>query len=77
MSSYWKGTRIFELSNGEKLSTSSSTRNYEYGNGELMFFLQVGDSIYKPVNTDSIFIYRENKTYYFRLGADINTNLKK
>lgn len=72
MSRYWTGTVIFQLSNGEKFSTSSSTRNYKYGGVEMMFFLQVGDSIFKPAHTDSIFIYRGNKEYYFRLGMDIN-----
>ena len=71
MSAYWKGTQVVHLSN-DKFTTSSSTRNYEYGGGEMASFMHVGDSIYKPANTDSIYIYRGNKTYYFRLGMDIN-----
>jgi len=34
-------------------------------NRYLSFFLQIGDSIYKKENSDSIFVYRGNREYIF------------
>ena len=43
--------------------------NYELSPVELMNFLHLGDSIYKPLNSDSLFIYRTNEKYLFVLGC--------
>ncbi|WP_185107308.1 hypothetical protein [Dysgonomonas macrotermitis] len=48
MSGVYTGTYLFELSNGQKFSESG--------------FLDVGDSIHRPANKDSLFIYREKGT---------------
>lgn len=48
MSGVYTGTYLFELSNGQKFSESG--------------FLEVGDSIHRPANMDSLYIYRERGT---------------
>jgi hypothetical protein len=65
------GAKSITLNNGQKFLVSSDTWNRKYKKGAMMEFIQIGDSIYKPANSDSIFIYRGNKTYYFLLGRSI------
>jgi len=43
----WKGTYLFTLSNNQKFS------------GEHISFLQIGDSIFKAANSDSLYIFNE------------------
>ncbi|GAB6013051.1 hypothetical protein [Viscerimonas tarda] len=69
----WAGTYSFELSNGDKFSLSTGTWNDDYGRrGGLLHHLSVGDSIYKPVNNDSLYLYRKNEKQYYVLGKIIN-----
>ncbi|GAB6013083.1 hypothetical protein [Viscerimonas tarda] len=61
-----------ELSNGTKFALWGGTINYLYEPFGLSYFLQVNDSIYKPTHTDSVYVYRDGKEYYFILGKIIN-----
>jgi hypothetical protein len=72
ISNAYVGRTLLYFSNGQKAAITDNTFNYAVSTVNLMSFVQAGDSIYKPVNTDSIFIYRGSKTYYFRLGMSIN-----
>lgn len=70
---YAKGAFLIELSNGIKIALAGGTINYLYGNQfDLMSFVEIGDSISKSGNSDSIFIYRNNIKYYFILGEILN-----
>lgn len=71
-SKYWAGTYIVSLTGGQNFSIWSNSRNYDYGKKEVMNFLEVGDSIHKPIDSDSLLIFRGAKEYYFILGKDIN-----
>ncbi|RNC63804.1 hypothetical protein [Proteiniphilum sp. X52] len=46
--------------------------NWAYAHKHLVQFLQQNDSIYKPENSDTLFIFRNNKEYYFILEKRIN-----
>lgn len=35
--------------------------------------IEINDSIYKPADNDSVYIYRNNKTYYFLVEGNIST----
>jgi transposase len=71
-----RGVYLVSLSNGQKFSIGGTSLNYLYGvDFDLIKFIAVGDSIFKPSNTDSIFIYRNTRKYYFVLGKTINQEL--
>jgi len=72
MSDGYAGTVLFELRNGVKFRIYETSINYSIGNIDLTSFMTYGDSIYKPDNTDSIYIYRKGKEYHFILGRRIN-----
>jgi hypothetical protein len=59
------------LSNGKKFALWTA-RNYLYTPNTLVKFLQINDSVYKPIKTDSLYVYRDGKEYYFILGKIIN-----
>ena len=67
ISPFFSGTYLFHLSNGDKFSLANQERNYQYEklHSNLMRMLSVGDSIYKPKNTDSIYVFRNKSRYYF------------
>jgi len=67
-SNAYAGRKLLYFSNGQKAAVSHDIFNYEISNVSIEYFMQPGDSIYKPSNSDSIFIYRGNETYYFLLG---------
>jgi hypothetical protein len=48
------------------------SRNYEYSPAWLNDFIQIGDSIEKPLNSDTLYIYRNLETYYFVVEKMIN-----
>ena len=48
------------------------SRNYAFEKAWLDDFIQVGDSISKVRGSDTLFIYRHSKKYYFVLGEFIN-----
>lgn len=66
------GTLLVHLNNGDQFALSSLTYNNNYAERCLKRFIQIGDSISKLTNSDSIYIYRKDKTYYFIVGKDIN-----
>ncbi|QIK55605.1 hypothetical protein G7051_15115 [Dysgonomonas sp. HDW5B] len=74
---YNKGARYVDLSNGSRFRTVYPTFNYTYQPYEFDTFLQLGDSISKRAENDTILIYRNNKKYYFVLNKEINKNEKK
>lgn len=69
---YVRMRNLVELSNGVKFRFYTFTGNKRYSPADLDEFLQKGDSIYKPAGSDSIYIYRYSKEYYFILGKLIN-----
>lgn len=50
--------------------------NYNYAPKHLFKFLQENDSIYKPRNTDTLYIYRNKEEFYFILQKRIVCNGK-
>lgn len=68
----YKGLTLMHLTNNAKFSISESTRNYLYSGQDLDYFIQIGDSIFKPANSDSLFIIRKDRTYYFIIGKIIS-----
>ncbi|MDH6356137.1 Zn/Cd-binding protein ZinT [Dysgonomonas sp. PH5-45] len=75
ISNAYVGRTLLYFSNGQKAAITDNTFNYAISEVNLMSFVQVEDSIYKPANSDSIFIYRGDKTYYFRLGQTLNNSV--
>lgn len=70
---YNKGSYLIDLENGTKFSLFGASRNYLYKpEPNLNRFLEIGDSIFVSTNNDSVFVYRNNKKYYFILGKIIN-----
>lgn len=69
---YSRGTYLIDLANGTKFALYGATRNYLYENNDLMDFLHIGDSINKSLKNDTIFVYRNNREYYFILARIIN-----
>jgi hypothetical protein len=47
------------------------SRNYNYPEPWLNGFLQIGDSLVKKSDNDTLNIYRQGTQYYFVLGKDI------
>lgn len=45
--------------------------NYHYHNNYITNFLQINDSLVKHSGSDSIFIFRESKAYFFLLNKDV------
>lgn len=60
------------LQSKEKKYFISSSRNYDYEPYDLENFVQGGDSIYKPSSSDTLYIYRGDKKYFFIINKDIN-----
>lgn len=77
-SMFSKGSFYLYFDNGDCFTLFGVNYNWSYETPSLDDFLQVGDSISKKANNDSIFIYRNNnKEYYFVLGKETNKNAKK
>lgn len=66
-----RGTIYFELNNMKKFSTTV-TRNYDYSPYDIEKFVLCGDSIYKPHNSDTMYVFRNTNKYFFILGKLIN-----
>lgn len=66
-----RGFVYVELDNGEKYNISDSY-NYSYKTRSLYSFLDIGDFVNKPKDTDSIFIVKGGREYFFLLGKNIN-----
>jgi len=50
--------------------------NYDYEEPNLIRFVQIGDSINKQKDSDTIYIYRNNQEFYFVIGKVINLPAK-
>lgn len=59
-----------KLKDGKKIFFFDSD-NYSYTPYALNKFLEVGDSIVKNEQSDTLYIYRDEKKYYFVLGKTI------
>ena len=67
----WNNRGIFgELKSGQKFSFPT-TYNYNYEPNFISDFIKKGDFILKPANSDSIFIFRNDKKYFFVIGKSI------
>lgn len=68
------GTYLFDLSTGKNFTLSQNTINYKYKKNyqALRNSLFVNDSIYKPKNSDTVYVYKEKDTqFYYILGRKI------
>lgn len=45
--------------------------NLNYSPSDLGYFLEIGDSLFKNKNSDTLYIFRNNKKYYFRFKHKI------
>lgn len=50
------------------------TANYNYNPSDLEEFVRGGDSIYKPSSSDTLYIFRKGKRFYFIINEEINYN---
>ena len=64
----YKGDTWIKLYKDSASFVLINSYNYSLKQPQLYKFLRIGDSIYKPSTSDSLFIYRENKQYLFILG---------
>lgn len=71
VSEEYQGVAYIETEGNDKFRIDYSV-NYLNKPFYLHKFIQAGDSIYKPNNTDTIYIFRNEKEYYFFLGKVIN-----
>lgn len=65
-----KSVTLLSVNNSVSV-TLDKARNYEYEIFELCCFLEVGDSIQRKGNCDTIFIYKQKQEFYFVLGEFI------
>ena len=65
-----RGALRIDLLDKRKVCLQHS-RNYEYDKYCINDFVRNGDTLVKNKNSDTIFIHRENKKYYFILGEFI------
>ena len=66
-----RGTLYIDLNKSVRFSISSATCNYNYTQPCIRNFLNIGDSIVKTANTDTIYIIRGNKTFFFIINGII------
>ena len=70
LSLYSKRGESFIILNDSVKKRLIYSENKEYNKSALCDFLHKGDSISKRVNSDSLFIYRDKRKFYFILGMD-------
>lgn len=70
MNKYSKGLFLVGV-NSVKFSLNRDTSNKEYTPSNIETFLQLNDSIYKPAFSDSIYIHRDGKRYFFISGINL------
>lgn len=66
-----KGSVKIWFKNGSKVLVHAG-HNYSYRDNFITDLLQKGDSLAKHSGSDTIFIHRANKVYFFLLNKDIN-----
>ncbi|NOU60942.1 hypothetical protein [Marinifilum caeruleilacunae] len=59
-----RGWVTIVLKNDESFSIRSSANN-NYNPRLLSRFLRINDSIYKPSNSDTLYVFKEKRKYYF------------
>ena len=69
-----RGASLIVLENGY-MATLNTSRNYALDPVSLDKFLKTGDSLIKNSYSDTLFIYRGNKSYYFIIGEFIDGEL--
>lgn len=74
LSAHWAGTYLYDLSTNQKFHLSGLTlnRSYEKKYQDLITSLHTGDSIFKPKNSDTLYVYRKRGDYYYIIGKQIN-----
>jgi hypothetical protein len=68
----YKGSLWVKITNSDTEFVFECSKNYRNKPISLNEFLNKTDSIYKPKNSDSLVIYRNNFVYYYILGKDIS-----
>ncbi len=58
------GNALVTLTSGQKLEIPQAS-NSNYSDDCISLFIMFGDSILKKAHSDTIFIHRDNKEYYF------------
>jgi hypothetical protein len=71
VSKYYQGVAYIETEENNKFRIDYSV-NYLYKPIYLHKFIQVGNSMHKPRNVDTVSIFRNGKEYYFLSGKIIN-----
>jgi len=64
----YKGALWVRLNQERHIYVLDNSANYDLKERKLKYFLELEDSIYKPANSDSLYIYRKGKCYLFMLG---------
>ncbi|MEQ8627860.1 hypothetical protein [Ekhidna sp.] len=64
------GAAYLTINSEEKIAFHGSY-NYNLNPSCLCSFLEVGDSIVKPSNSEVIMVYKEGEEYYFKLDGDV------
>lgn len=74
ISTVLNGGLLLHLKNTEKnqLRLTGKSYNRSYTPSNLKDFIMLNDSIYRPYNTDSIYVYRNNEEFYFILDRTID-----
>ncbi|WP_165044989.1 hypothetical protein [Dysgonomonas sp. ZJ709] len=67
-----RGSCYVDLSSGIKLNLFGGPWNFLYDEPSMESLLEVGDSISKKANTDTIYVYKSDRKFYFVLGKLIN-----
>ncbi|HYX08029.1 MAG TPA: hypothetical protein VE912_14965 [Bacteroidales bacterium] len=68
-----RGIRIRLKTSGKQLEKYLySSKNFDYNPDNLYDFIMQGDSIVKVPNSLDLYIFRDDKKYYFKLGEYIN-----
>lgn len=76
MSEVYAGKQLVDLSTNEKFYISIPSINWAYSRKYNILVVEKLDYIYKPANTDSIFIVKPNgKKFFFIAGREIINNM--
>lgn len=75
LSGCFKGVSLLNSNNGK--FTLPNSRNYKYSEYSLCSFLLEGDSLLKAKDSDTLYIFRNQKEYFFVLGEFIEETQKE
>jgi len=71
-----RGSIYFDLENNQNFCIFD-TRNYDYSPFGIDDFVSYGDSISKQKHTDTIFVFKDKKKYFFIIYKEINEKKNK